>query len=172
MKNETKHLKLAQIVRILLDRKEPTSEQLSWINQYWSSERIVELAGDRNSGRTLIGSSLVITDAIANPRTYHIVVSKNIDQAFSLCKFMNGLLTHRMKSFISRINRQEIQLYNGSMILFKSLSPYSFRGISAKNVFLDLSVKSLSEINHEVMASVVPCIAHSGGKLVVSLENP
>ena len=161
-----------QILRLLSDR-EYTQEQLDWIDCFRSSDnKIVQLSGDRNSGRSTTGLALLTASAIDISWIANVVICENriarshLDYICNLIETFS--LPYDFKPIIKR-TRDSIELDNGSRIMIRS-STNSLRGFSLKNVFFDTNVKSIDDIGYETISSIFPAVCPVG-KILVSMEK-
>ena len=166
--------KFKQILKLIADR-EYNQEQLVWIENFRSpDERIVKLSGDRASGRSSIGLTMITVDMIIHPGITTAVFCKPI-VAQSHLRYVSSLIERFAEPFdfnpIIRRTKYSIELDNGSRLLVVN-SANHLRGCTMKDIFFDMNVKSIEDIDQETFACIIPMIATSrSGKILVSTEK-
>ena len=159
-----------------------TETQQKWLDEYNSSSNVVHLTGERSSGKTSFTLALIAIDTVMNHDKASLVLTISNPQAMSHMK----VCTHYIEKLVTwlefkcqiepknpfvRRNSREIQLDTGSRIYFAKANSCAGRGMTLSNVFFDLCVPSMESLNDELIASILPCICATGGKLFVSLER-
>ena len=147
--------------------------QLSDIQQDWLSkfetDNVIHLDGDRQTGKSSVGLALSTATSVLNPYQCIIIVSNNQRMAeHHMVQVLSYLEIFRtqydLKPFITRKNKSQIELENGSKIIFSGTNENTFRGRTCSLVFLDV----YDRVDDNFMMCVYPSICASKGKLIIS----
>jgi len=154
------------------------TNQKDWISQFLSpdkQDKFVLLTGERQSGRTSIGVGMLVSTLLLRPETRCISLSKthkvNEHQEIAIKLIDNFAQEFNLPNLITRKNRHEVELANGSKIFFSHVSSTSVRGMSVEAIFLDANAPTLDNISMDLMNSIIPSIYGSRGKLIISLGD-
>jgi len=168
-------------VNLLCTLKEPTltltATQVKWIEEFISPDcKIVHLSGDRSTGRTSMGVGMVLTTALFQDSSTSIIISsrednimykhrKTLDYLRTFCEVFN------LPELVTRMNKDEIELSNGSKIFFRRNTEHALRGMSLDNVFLDPNepIRTVESIPEELMANMICATSMKMGKIIVTL---
>lgn len=150
--------------------KAPLNEdQEYWLEQYNSEDRIVQLVGDRASGRTSFGLGVCIARAIANGDSC-VVVCQNRTLTSMTLKNVADIVSELGVNQVVSLTKNDIVFDNGGRIKFTENRPNTFRGLTCQLVFIDFNCYTVAHLDRELMMNVLPIIHHiDGAKLLVSV---
>lgn len=153
-----------------------TDDQVKWIAQFVSTDdRVVKLDGARQSGRTSMGVGMVLATALFQDDSMSVLMSANEQMVkHHQTKFLDYLRTFceifSLPELISFRNREQIELINGSRILFRRNTSCALCGTNLDSIFIDLfNVHTIDDLDEDLVASAMPCVYANHGKLIVSL---
>lgn len=168
-------------VNLLCTLKEPaltlSATQVKWIEEFISPNcKIVHLSGERQAGRTSMGVGMVLTTALFQDSSTSVIISskeddirykhrKTLDYLRTFCEVFN------LPELVTRMNRDIIELSNGSKIFFRRNTENALRGMSLDNIFLDLNepIRIVERISEELMANMICATSMKMGKIIVTM---
>jgi hypothetical protein len=168
-------------VNLLCTLKQPSltlsATQVKWIEEFISPDyKIVHLAGDRQAGRTSMGVGMVLTTALfQDSSTSMIISSREDDLRYKHKKFLDYLRTFcevfNLPELVTRMNKDVIELSNGSKIFFRKNTENALRGMSLDNVFSDFNepMHTVESIHEELMTNMICATSMKMGKIIVSM---
>lgn len=143
--------------------------QREYVNEMYAGS--VVAAFGRQMGKTMLVAAYLLWDAIFKYDQRSLIVSKTLPMAsevLSRIKFMLEELPGWMKPSVRYMNKQCIELDNGSMIKIGAANGHAARGLSLNNlVFEEFAFWSLAQ-QEDVLASMIPCLYGHNGKLIVA----
>jgi hypothetical protein len=167
-------LNLRNLLQRFVTKGPLNADQERWFEEYESGERITHVSGDRASGRTTFGLGIIACESVLKPNNFSMVMTQRLaiaenfrDMIVSIIEDIFGYFGF-YEAFDGK-NRKQLRLTNGSRINFAPAGPNYFRGLTLNHVFLDFSCGTMESIDDEIYACLLPGLASSNGRLLVSL---
>lgn len=143
--------------------------QQNYINEIHSGSVIA--AFGRQMGKTTLTAAYLLWASIFKFDHSSLIIGKNLSQAtevLSRIKFMFEGLPSWMKPSVRYMSQHTLSLNNGSCIRIAAANSRASRGLSLNTVVFEEFAFWSAAQQEEVVASVLPCLLATTGKLIIS----